>query len=96
MSLCRCVHRDEKLPDNVTCGGLCPSFPACLPPPSAELLGSISKALRPGSQPSQPHRRRAALASTPGQASTAIPEGKGARGFPAAEEPSARGGSSQP
>jgi hypothetical protein len=96
MSLCRCVHRDEKLPDNVTCGGLCPSFPACLPPPSAELLSSISKALRPGRYPSQPHRRRPAPASTPGQASTAIRDGNGAQSLPAADKPSARGGSSQP
>jgi hypothetical protein len=96
MSLCRCVHRDEKLPDNVTCGGLCPSFPGCLPPPSPELLSSISKALRPGSHPSEPHRRRLAPASTPGPASTAIREGKGTQRLPVAEEPSARGGISQP
>jgi hypothetical protein len=30
-----------KLPDNRTCGGLCRTFPSCLPPISAEALDWI-------------------------------------------------------
>jgi hypothetical protein len=30
-----------KLPDNRTCGGLCQTFPSCLPPISAEVLDQI-------------------------------------------------------
>ena len=29
------------LPDLLTCGGLCPEFPDCLPTPSPELIASI-------------------------------------------------------
>jgi hypothetical protein len=30
-----------ELPPNVSCGGVCDIFPACLPPPSPELVASV-------------------------------------------------------
>jgi hypothetical protein len=36
-----CQHMKVKLPDNSTCGGLCQTFPSCLPPISAEVLDRI-------------------------------------------------------
>ena len=39
---CRpCQRTSQRLPDNTTCGWLCDEFPACLPPPSPELVGSL-------------------------------------------------------
>ncbi len=40
-----CQRTSQKLPDDITCGWLCGEFPACLPPPSPELVGSL-QALR--------------------------------------------------
>jgi hypothetical protein len=37
-----CQRTDEQLPDNVTCGWVCDSFPACLPL-SPELLERVSR-----------------------------------------------------
>jgi hypothetical protein len=31
------------LPDSLTCGELCPAFPACLPLPSPEILATVSQ-----------------------------------------------------
>jgi hypothetical protein len=36
-----CKHRGIKLPDDTTCGGLCETFPGCLPLLSADLLGQV-------------------------------------------------------
>ena len=36
-----CEHRGIKLPDDTTCGGLCETFPGCVPLLSADLLGQV-------------------------------------------------------
>jgi hypothetical protein len=43
VSLYRCRHLDSELPETVTCGGRCPEFPACLPPPP-DLIGTLLRA----------------------------------------------------
>jgi hypothetical protein len=44
VSLRRCLYALEKLPADMTCGGLCPEFPACLPAPSSALLADLATA----------------------------------------------------
>jgi hypothetical protein len=41
MSLRRCQHTRQRLPDTVTCGGLCEAFPSCLPAPSVGLVAEV-------------------------------------------------------
>jgi Phosphotransferase enzyme family len=41
MSLRCCAYRGTKLAENVTCGQVCPDFPACLPSRSPELRDNI-------------------------------------------------------
>jgi hypothetical protein len=41
MTLHRCLNGGRKLPDNYSCGPLCPAFPSCLPPPSPELMSQL-------------------------------------------------------
>jgi hypothetical protein len=41
VSLAPCQWTGHPLPDNATCGLLCPVFPSCLPDPSNELLRSL-------------------------------------------------------
>ena len=43
MSRYICRHTERKLPDSVTCGGLCGSFPACIPMASVGLVADVHR-----------------------------------------------------
>jgi hypothetical protein len=43
MSLKPCRHIGLAFAEDMTCGALCNSFPACLPSPSLRLLGEIAQ-----------------------------------------------------
>jgi hypothetical protein len=43
MTLQRCNYTGVVLPDNVTCGALCSSFPSCLPASPLYLLGQVAR-----------------------------------------------------
>jgi hypothetical protein len=43
MTVQRCNYTGVVLPDNVTCGALCSSFPSCLPAPPPYLLGQVAR-----------------------------------------------------
>lgn len=43
MSLSDCRYIGTRLPDTMTCGRLCDSFPDCLPSPSVELVAEIRR-----------------------------------------------------
>ena len=72
-----CAHRGVKLPENTTCGGMCADFPACLPPPSAELIETIRVSIH---LTSADHDRRQAIHNTLDAINGAIGEGTAEKG----------------
>ena len=43
MTLQPCQHTEVALPPATSCGALCDTFPACLPPPTTYLLGKVAQ-----------------------------------------------------
>jgi len=41
VTLRQCQFDEQLLPPKVSCGTRCPAFPACLPPPSPELVATV-------------------------------------------------------
>jgi hypothetical protein len=71
VTLRRCQF-GEQLPPNVSCAALCPAFPACMPPPSVELVGDVVQLV---SGAEQQHAAASAVARTLSSLHDAIVEG---------------------